>query len=249
MWNGFGAFAQATYDHGMFWGRLTLGDRITEKLKWEVYLQSRYQNDPAEKKNIFAHHQTTNYWLWLHYQMTKELRVSVTPFCYFSAVALYPQPASLRDRAVNEYRWSIQAEHSLKGKHLIFANRYALEYRLRDLSQENVYTNNYRVRYRARLEYPLKKMGNAMSLILFDEVFFEFGEAVKPSPVVFSQNRLYAGVSYEVMKNVKFTVAYMNVYLARSSGNEFDNASVLWAILAFDNVFSQFKRKDTEIEK
>ena len=74
-------------------------------------------------------------------------------------------------------------------------------------------------------------------------------EAVKPSPVVFSQNRLYAGVSYEVMKNVKFTVAYMNVYLARSSGNEFDNASVLWAILAFDNVFSQFKRKGSEVEK
>ena len=56
-------------------------------------------------------------------------------------------------------------------------------------------------------------------------------------------------VTDEIMKNVKFTIAYMNVYLARSSGNEFDNSNVLWVILNFDNVFSQFKGKDNEVEK
>ena len=230
----------------MFWGRITLGDKITEKLKWEVYLQTRTQNDPSNKQNPFAHHQVTNYWLWLHYQLTKELRVSITPFCYFNTIAFYPQPASVADRGINEYRWAIQAEHTLWGKHLIYSNRYSLEYRLRDITEANTFTPNYRVRYRARLEYPFKKSSHAFSLILYDEIFLEFGEAVKQSAAVFNHNRIYMGFSYELVRNVKFSLGYMNYFQERPSGNEFDNVDALWAILIFDNVFSQFKRTESE---
>lgn len=32
---------QSTRHHGVFWGRMVLTDKITDKLKWELYLQKR----------------------------------------------------------------------------------------------------------------------------------------------------------------------------------------------------------------
>src|SRR5436190_10991965 len=93
------------YHHNTFWGRIALSDRITDKLKWEVYFQERTQNDEADKLNIFKHHQLRSYWLWLHYQVSKDLRVSITPFCYFNTIALFPQPAETGNRVIKEFRW------------------------------------------------------------------------------------------------------------------------------------------------
>src|SRR5688500_3627996 len=72
------------YRHNTFWGRITFSDKISSKLKWEIYLQKRTQNDDEDKLNIFKHHQLTSYWLWLHYQASPNLQVSLTPFCYFN---------------------------------------------------------------------------------------------------------------------------------------------------------------------
>src|SRR5204862_30876 len=102
------------YHHNLFWGRVTLSDRITDRLKWEIYLQYRTQNDEDNNLNIFKHHQLTSYWLWLHFQATKELRISVTPFCYFYTRQLFPQPPESGNRGVKELRWAVQAEHTQK---------------------------------------------------------------------------------------------------------------------------------------
>jgi hypothetical protein len=233
----------ATYHHNNFWGRIVLSDKITSKLKWELYLQKRTQNDPDHKWDIFKHHQLTSYWLWLHYQATKELRISVTPFCYFNTISLYPQPPELGNRGIKEYRWAVQLEHVQKLKYFNFANRYSLEYRNRDLVQEGVYETNYRMRYRARLE---RAMNAKFSLIAYDEIFLEFGEAVKSSPAIFNQNRLYGGFSYELVKNIKFNLGYMYVVQERPTGKALDKSNVLWGILTFDNLFSQFKKPKKE---
>lgn len=240
-----GVSAQTVYHHNNFWGRVALSDRITDKWKWEVLLQGRTQNDPENNLNIFKHQQLTSYWLWLNYQINKDLRVSVTPFCYFNTRSLFPQPVELGNRGVKEFRWAVQVEHTHRFKTINYSNRYSIEYRLRDLTTHDVYEHNYRIRYRARLERPIKKewlKGKALSLIAYDEVFFEMGEAVKKSPAVFNQNRLYAGASYEVYKNVKFNLGYMYLIQERPSGTVFDHSNVLWAILTFDNLFSQFKK-------
>ena len=240
-----GASAQPIYHHNNFWGRVALSDKIADKWKWEFFLQSRTQNDTASKLDIFKHHQLSSYWLWLHYQAGKDLRISASPFCYFNSISLFPQPTELGNRGVKEFRWALQAEHTHRFKPVNFLNRLSLEYRLRDLSAPDVYTHNYRIRYRARLERPIKKewlQGKQLSLILYDEVFFEFGEAVKTSPRAFNQNRLYAGFSYEVVRNVKFNLGYMYLYQQRPTG-ALDHSNVLWAIVTFDNLFSQFRRK------
>jgi hypothetical protein len=226
-----------------------LSDKITNKIKWEVYLQARTQNDPDDRVNMFKHHQLTSYWLWLHYQASKDLRISVTPFCYFNTISLYPQPPELGNRGVKEFRWAVQLEHTQKLKNFNFANRYSVEYRYRDLAEEGAFIPNYRMRYRARLEKPLKKEGRAVSVIAYDEIFLEFGKAVRNSPAIFNQNRLYAGFSYEICKNVKFNLGYMYVVQERPTGKALDKSNVLWGILTFDNLFSQFKKAGKSPEK
>lgn len=137
-----------TYHHNNFWGRIVLSDQIGKKLKWEVYLQDRTQNDMSDKTNMFKHHQLTSYWLWVHYQLAKDLRISITPFCYFNTIALFPQPPELGNRGVKEYRWAVQLEQTQRLKYFTYANRYSIEYRNRDLETEGVYTTNFRLRYR-----------------------------------------------------------------------------------------------------
>jgi hypothetical protein len=241
----FSSFSQTNYYHNTFWGRIVLSDRISDKLKWELYLQSRTQNDSSDKLNIFKHHQLSSYWFWLHYQASKDLRISLSPFCYFNSISLFPQSADLGNRGVKEYRWAMQIEQTQKLKYFNFSHRYSLEYRFRDLYRAGIFLPNYRVRYRARIEKPVSKAwlkGKALSFILYDEIFLEFGRAVRGSPAVFNQNRLYAGFSYEIMKNVKFNLGYMYVIQERASGKAFDNINVIWGILTFENMFSQFKR-------
>ncbi len=228
-----------SYHHNNFWGRVALSDKISDKLKWEIYLQKRTQNDPEDKYNIFKHHQLSSYWLWLHYQASKELRVSVTPFCYFNTLSLYPQPPDVGNRGVKELRWAVQLEHTQKLKYFTFANRYSIEYRYRDLEKEGEFLTNFRMRYRAKLE---RAIGAGLSVIAYDEIFLEFGKALRNSPAVFNQNRLYGGASQEVAKNVKLTLAYMYLIQERPNGKAFDKANILWAILTFDNLFSQFQK-------
>jgi len=245
----FSSFSQTNYYHNAFWGRVVLSDKITDKFKWELYLQSRTQNDTANKLNIFRHHQLSSYWVWLHYQIGKDLRLSLTPFCYFNTISLFPQSVETGGRGIKEYRWAVQLEQTQKLKYFNFSNKYSFEYRYRDLYKTGIFIPNYRIRYRVRVEKPIKKEGRALSLILYDEIFLEFGRAVKGSPAVFNQNRIYAGFSYEILKNVKFNLGYMYVIQERSSGKAFDNSNVIWGILTFENIFSQFKKKPVDEAK
>lgn len=242
----FNASGQALtrYHHNTFWGRIAFSDHLGPKSGWEVYIQKRTQNDEADKLNIFKHHQLASYWLLLHYQVSDDLRLSVTPFCYFNTIPLFPPPAGNGGRGIREFRWAVQAEQTQKLKYFNFSNRYAIEYRVRNLQEEEDYISNYRVRYRARIEKRIKKEGRALSLILYDEVFLEFGKAIKASPAIFNQNRLYAGFSQEVMKNVKFNLGYMYLVQLRATGKAIDQSNTLWAILTFENVFTQFRKKN-----
>jgi len=102
------------------------------------------------------------------------------------------------------------------------------------------------VRYQARLEklvLGVFSKTKPVSFFLTDEIFVQFGKAVRANPNVFDQNRISAGFSYEIVKNVKTSIAYLNIIQERNSGKDFDDAHALWVVLTFDNLFSQFRRK------
>ena len=240
------AESQRTHNHGVFWGRLVLADKITQKLKWEVYLQKRTQTIPGEN-NIFKAQHFFSVWLWLNYNLSNNLKLSVSPFGYFDSYAFLTKPEDVKIPGIKEYRWVVRLEQEQKFKWLNYSNRYSLEYRRRDINHNDVYIPNWRVRYMARLEKPVRGIfskDKPVSFFLGDEVFLQFGKAVRNNPNVFDQNRFSAGFSYEVFKNIKTSFSYLNIFQERNSGKEFDNANALWIVVTFDNLFSQFKRSN-----
>jgi hypothetical protein len=238
-------YSQTIYHHNVFWGRIAIGDRITDRLRTELWLQLRSQS-ADESSNIFQAPQYNSYWLWFNYQVSDNLRLAVSPFGYFETYTLYTKPSDLERPPVKEFRYTVRLEHEQKFRFFSYSNRYSMEYRVRDLANTGDYDPNWRFRYMVRLEKPIKAAwlnGKNLSLIVYDEIMLQFGKAVRENANVFDQNRLYAGFSYGVTKNIKLTPAYLFVIQQRPSGHEFDYVNTLFVVLTFDNLISQFKKQ------
>ena len=239
-------YSQTVYHHNVFWGRIALADKITDRLKTELWLQHRSQS-ADESSNMFQAPQFNSYWLWFNYQVSDHLKVGLSPFGYFETYTLYTKPSDLERPPVKEFRYTVRLEHEQKFRFFNYSNRYSIEYRTRDFTNTGNYQPNWRFRYMARLEKPIKASwlkGKSLSLIVYDEFMLQFGKAVRQNPNVFDQNRLYAGFSYGFTKNIKITPAYMFVIQQRNSGNEFDYVNTLFVVLTFDNLISQFRKQE-----
>lgn len=238
-------FAQQRNSHNLFWFRLSLSDTITSRLKWEALIQKRTQGSSESRSNLFKAPQFESYWLWLHYSLNRNVRVSVSPFGYFDSYILNVSPSDEELAPIKEFRWTIKVDHETQGRYFNYINRYNLEYRNRDLFNSGDFEPNWRLRYMARFEIPVKNLlPKPITFIFYEEVFLQFGKAVKNNPNVFDQNRLYVGFNYEILTNVKTTIGYIYGFQERNSGREFDHINTFWVILNFDNVFSQFYRNN-----
>lgn len=242
----FSSLAQQRYSHNLFCFRLVLSDTLNSKLKWEVLLQRRTQNNYDGDPNLFNSPQFKNYWLWFHYSLNNNVTVSVSPFGYVESHVLNNKPSDADLPPVKEFRFSARVEHETNGKHFNYSNRYSLEFRNRDLLHNDDYRHNLRIRYMAKIDKPVKGILSDTKPVVFtvsDEVFLQFGEAVRNNPNVFDQNRLSLGATYEIYSHVKLNIAYIYAFQARNSGKEFDNINMYWIALIFDNVISQFTHR------
>lgn len=232
---------QTTRTHGVFWGRLVLADRIGDRWRGELYLEKRTQNIPGET-SPFGSHYIKNVRFWAIYSASQTVKLGISPIAYFNTHSFLSEPSDVGDPSVKEFRWAARLEHVQKLKPFNFINRYTLEYRRRDLNHDNVFQPNWRVRYMVRLEKPVTGIlrNNApVSFSLANEVLLQFGKAVRRNPNVFDQNRISAGVTFPVVRNVNTTFSYLNIIQQRSNGKDFDLANALWFTLTFDNLFSQ----------
>ncbi len=241
----FEAKAQKIYHHNVVWGRLVLTDTLSKNLRWELYLQHRRQNTEQTDFDVLAANQFTSYWPWLHYTVSPKTKISLSPIGYFKSWILITQPTDIEKPGVREWRVSARIDNESKGKYFNIINRYGLEYRNRDLLNNNVFQPNWRVRYMLRLEKPFKIKGfkKTLTAVVNDEIFIQFGKAVRGNPNIFDQNRLYAGLNFPFTKNIKGSLGYVWGIQARNSGKEIDYYNFLWGVLTFDNLFSQFNKK------
>lgn len=240
-------FSQS-YHHNVFCTRLALADTINHRTKLELFFQKRTQSTAEEPGNPFKSNHLNSIWFWINVNVGKSSKISFSPFGYFENYALNAKPLDEDRPPVREYRISLRFTNELNGRIANFINRYSLEYRMRDLQHNGLYKTNFRARYMARLEKPVFNIFSRKKPVTFelsDEVFLQFGKAVQHNPNVFDQNRLYLGFQYEILKNVKTTIGYIYNIQERASGEEFDKSNMIWTILTFDNLFSQFKRKKT----
>lgn len=240
--------AQTHYHHNVFWGRIVLTDTLNAKFRWEAHLQTRRQNISSGSLDVFKAPQFVSYWPWFIYSPNPNLRIGISPLGYFKHWALIGKASDLERKPVTELRITLRLEHEQRFQKFIYANRYTLEQRWRDMADNYVFQPNWRARYQARLEFPItgKWLHRPFSLVAWDEISIQFGKAVKKNPNVFDQNRLYAGFNYGLTDNIRISIGYMYQIQQRSSGKEFDNANVLFCILTLDNLFSQFKRNRNE---
>jgi hypothetical protein len=239
-------YAQTNYHHNVFWGRVVLTDTINTKFRWEVLLQTRRQNISSGSLDVFKAPQFVSYWPWLIYSPHPTLRIGISPLGYFKHWALIGTPSDLERKPVTELRITLRLEHEQRFRKFIYANRYTLEQRWRNQADNNVFQPNWRTRYQARLEFPIKAkwLHRPFSLVVWDEISIQFGKAVKKNPNVFDQNRLYGGFNYGLSDNIRLSMGYFYQIQQRSSGKEFDHANVLFCILTLDNLFSQFRKKE-----
>ena len=220
-----------------------MSDTINSKVKWELYLQQRTQNTVLHQEDIFESNQFKSIWYWLHYSAGNHSRFSISPIGFFKTYVLNPKPLDEQFPTVREFRISARYENEQKGRIVNYANRYSIEYRLRDLMNNDQFLPNWRVRYMAKIEKPvfgILSKNKPVTFILNDEVFLQIGKAVKNNPDIFDQNRVYVGASYEPIKNIKTSLGYIYGYQERNSGKEFDNIHYLWLVISFENIFSQF---------
>lgn len=92
----------------------------------------------------------------------------------------------------------------------------------------NDYTFNYRLRYRFDLLIPLikvKEEGRNLSLIIGNELMINAGKQVAYN--YFDQDRLYAGINYEVNRKLSLQLQYMHIWQQLSPGNVLDNIEVI----------------------
>nr|WP_293839664.1 DUF2490 domain-containing protein [uncultured Arsenicibacter sp.] len=238
------AQGQNHYHHNVVWGSLALTDTINKRLRWEVFLQHRRQNSPDNEANAFRAPQFSSYWTWVSYSLTPNVKLCLSPFGYFKSWLLAADPAELRKEPIQEVRLAIRLDHEQRYRKLTYTNRYSLERRWRDLANDGIYQPNWRVRYQARIEIPVRAswIHRPLSVTVFDEVFIQFGKAVRRNPNVFDQNRIYAGLSYGISKHLKASLGYIYQIQQRNSGKEFDHANVLFGVLTADNFFSRFRK-------
>lgn len=235
------------HSHNVFWGRIVLGDNITPKLRTELWVQKRTQ-DTESSTSMFDSPQYDSYWLWFSYNVKSNLKVSISPFGYFKNYILYTQPSDLDRSPVKEFRYCLRLEHEVKLPVVNYSNRFSLEYRMRDLVGAGSYDPNWRLRYMARFEKQILGewlKGHSLSLVAYDEVMVQFGKAVRENPSIFDQNRLYAGVSYSLFKNIKVAPGYLFTVQQRPSGDVFDYINTFWVVVTFDRVVSQFLQKSS----
>mgnify|MGYP002777230410 CR=1 FL=1 len=113
-----------------------------------------------------------------------------------------------------------------------FMHRYRFEQRFRqNFKDEELlpsYRFNYRAGYQLNIQHPLK--GNKILpktpfLILFDEVFINFGDQIVTN--MFDQNRIYGGFGYQINKALSVNAGYMYTFTQRSKAGNFNEAHVL----------------------
>lgn len=201
----------AAQKHTNSWFRTTLSIPVTEKIKTDLELQHRRQND-FESNNLFDKNLMHAFRTWIYYKQNKDVVYAISPFAYFSNYKIIQKESDAVAKPANEYRFtaSIELQHELARKFFII-DRTALEYRIFEGSVENV----IRLRNRLAFRYNFNTTFNAA---LGDEIFIN--SSGTDAQHIFDHDRLFANFSFIPKPALKVDIGYL--YIARLPKNNID---------------------------
>jgi hypothetical protein len=95
--------------HNNAWFRTTLSLPVSEKFKIDNEFQHRRQNG-FDNNNLFDKNLMFTYRNWVHYQYSKDVKFSVSPFAYFSNYKIIQKQADQTAEPNKEIRFSVAVE-------------------------------------------------------------------------------------------------------------------------------------------
>lgn len=195
-------------EHINSWFRTTLSIPITEKIKTDIELQHRRQND-FENDNLFDKNLMYTFRTWLYYKQNKDVVYAISPFAYFSNYKIIQKETDAVAKPTNEYRFtaSIELQHLLATKFYI-VDRTAIEYRVFEGSIENT----TRLRNRLAFRYDFNSKYN---VAIGDEILVNTSGT--DAQHIFDHNRAFTNFSYKPNSAVKFDIGY--IYISRLTKN------------------------------
>jgi hypothetical protein len=198
-------------DHTNSWFRTTLSIPITEKIKTDIELQHRRQNN-FESDNLFDKNLMYTFRTWIYYKQNKDVIYGISPFAYFSNYKSIQKEGDADAKPINEYRFtaSVELQHELATKFYV-VDRTAFEYRAFEGSIENT----TRLRNKLAFRYDFNPKYN---LAIGDEILIN--STGTDAQHIFDHNRLFTNFCYKVSNKVKFDIGY--IYISRLTKNNMD---------------------------
>lgn len=198
-------------EHTNSWFRTTISIPVTEKIKTDIELQHRRQND-FESNNLFDKNLMYTFRTWIYYKQNNDVVYAISPFAYFSNYKIIQKENDAFAKPTNEYRFSasIELQHELANKFFI-VDRTALEYRVFESSVKNV----VRLRNRLAFRYDFNLKYN---IAFGDEILIN----VKGTDVqhIFDHNRIFTNFSYKPKSTLKFDLGY--IYISKLTKSDVD---------------------------
>ncbi|WP_310556943.1 DUF2490 domain-containing protein [Flavobacterium sp.] len=189
-------------NHTNSWFRTTLNIPITKKIKTDIDLQHRRQND-FKSDNLFDKNLMYTFRTWIYYKQNKDVVYAVSPFAYFSNYKIIQKAGDAISSSTNEYRFttSVELQHELASKFFI-VDRTALEYRIFEGSIENT----IRLRNRLAFKYDFNSKFNTS---IGDEIFINASGS--DAKHIFDHNRIFTNFSFKPNPALKFDIGYINI--------------------------------------
>ena len=191
--------------------------------KWNLSTecQERIFLDPVRQSQIFAKSQ-------VNFSPLKDLSLG-TGFAYY-----LNSPGDLEFASsfkVPEIRLNHDLGYRHSFKNLIVGHRYRMEERFIRKRLNDALIDGYRfverLSYMVSLECNLvrsKTKDHDLSLKLSDGIYINSNSGIIYN--TFDQNRFYAGLNYQLIKNLNVELGYINMFQQRSSGSEYLNRNI-----------------------
>jgi hypothetical protein len=141
-------------------------------------------------------------------------------------------PAKGKETTRPEHRVWQEISWNQKYSGLATLQRLRLEERFNHNIEDDVlkdgYRFNYRIRYNMSFFIPLKGkeiIPHAFFVALANEVFLNFGGKIIYN--TFDQNRIFAGIGYQITSQLNGQLGYMNIYQQEATGNNYLSSHVI----------------------
>lgn len=233
---------KTVYPHQSFWSKAEATQIFDNK--WGVGVDYIFRsNNTMNEGSIFDNWHRHSIRPWVHYQVDKNIRLSVSPIAYFGTQEYFGKPEDFDREPYHELRTTFQVlhHHKMMGEKFTHTFRHWFELRYRSPFEDDAFSfTRYRMRY--RLRYLINKDSYSETNVLYtyvsNEIMISYGSNIVSN--MFSQNRIQLAAGFRVHPSTRLELRYMNRFRSRPSGFEYDHTQAIMFCVFIDQISTLF---------